>query len=82
MDANVRDKPNLLTMTISSFPIASHGSEFLFMIIAFNQMGQISSETSGYILASIPAKPSLAPLMISQSGSSIAIVYNALTTVD
>lgn len=36
MDTNVRDRPDLLGMTVTAFPINSAGKEFEFKVIAFN----------------------------------------------
>lgn len=65
MDTNVRDNPELLSMTITSFPVASAGKEFMFKVVAFNEMGLLSSATSSYVLASIPFAPLSGPSMIS-----------------
>ena len=81
MDSNVRDKPTLLSMIVSSFPANPSGKEFVFKVVAFNEMGQYSSDTAGYVLASVPTAPANGPYMISQSGSQIAIRYDPLLTV-
>jgi hypothetical protein len=81
MDSNVRDRPDLLNMSVTNFPASSAGNTFNFMVIAFNEMGQLQSDTGSYILASVPAPPTSGPSMVSQSGHSISIIYQALTTI-
>jgi len=39
MDSNVRDKPTLLNMIVTSFPVGAAGKEFLFKVVAFYEMG-------------------------------------------
>ena len=63
MDTNVRNKPTLLNMIVSSFPSDGAGKEFMFKVVAFNEMGQLSSDTSADVLASIPFAPVLGPIM-------------------
>lgn len=79
-DTNVRDRPTLLGMMVTAFPANSAGKEFEFKVIAYNRMGEVSSDTSSYVLASEPAAPANGPFKLSQSGSEIAIRYDALTT--
>jgi hypothetical protein len=50
-------------MIVSSFPSDGAGKEFMFKVVAFNEMGQLSSDTSAYILASIPFAPVLGPIL-------------------
>lgn len=81
MDSNVRDRPTLLNMIVTSFPVASAGKEFLFKVVAFNEMGQYSSETSGYVLASKPFAPLQGPILTFQSGNKLSVRYEPLLTV-
>jgi hypothetical protein len=38
MDSNVRDRPTLLGMIVTSFPVDAAGKKFKFKVVAFNEM--------------------------------------------
>ena len=49
------------------------------MVMAYNLVGSVESNTASYILAAIPATPSLAPIEVAVTDSSISVRITELT---
>jgi hypothetical protein len=61
-DTNIRDKPTLFSMVISSYPLNPTGKTFQYQLEAFNAILSSKSQIVSYILASVPAVPAAGPV--------------------
>jgi hypothetical protein len=82
-DTNIRDRPSLNSMSVTSFPLASTGSLFSFHIEVHNFVGSSVSLTSSYLLASSPSSPVSGPVndLTVISSSNVRVSYSPLTTI-
>lgn len=60
-DANIRNKPYLLTATVTNFPANSVGKLFKYRLEAINSIGGTYSNYFAYTLAQAPAAPAQGP---------------------
>ena len=60
-DTNVRDRPTLDQLLVTNLPADSTGLNFMFTVVAFNDVGSTASNSASYKLAAAPTAPALAP---------------------
>jgi titin len=82
LDSNIRDKPTLFSMIVTYYPALPTGLTFAYQVYGYNSVGLVKSDTSSFILASIPSTPSSGPTKVSSDSSDtqIRVVFNTLTT--
>ena len=62
-DPAIRNNPSLFEADVTFFPASMEGESFYFQIVAYNQVGQVLSETSAFILGTAPSAPPTAPVL-------------------
>jgi len=73
MDSNIRNKPYILSTTVTNYPAGSIGKVFTYQVEVFNIVRSSLSQTASFVFATVPKAPLLSPENESSFTSSEAI---------
>ena len=72
-DTNIRDKPQLFRATVTNYPGGSTGTEFKYVVEAFNAVGGALGTAASFVLATAPSAPQAAPQVVDSMTSSTQV---------
>lgn len=78
----IRNNPELMEHTVSTFPAGSLGNTFVFQLKVFTEGGETESEFAAFPLASVPGTPSSAPVADTSVSTSKVIKVDVAAASD